>query len=300
MKQLLTMAGIAVVLSSASQATQISDSTVVTNSSPFGFAPSRTLAAVCPHGTVALGGGAATVAGGGALPVLASSQPILGTVEGWVAHANDEEPEEAGGWRLVVTAICGNLDGLSRDTFEMSSFGLRKAAIAGCPVDEVAVSGGANGFDAESAVLQRSIPVNPNTWGGTVRATGNADFTLRVTALCAPADDDISVFSLSSTTNAAATKELSIVCPEGASVLSGGAEAVDEEDLRAALTASGPLFDDGKIIGWRAEADARQASPPAWRLDIAVTCPEATGAPLAIAALAMSWRKRARDVRKID
>jgi hypothetical protein len=191
-----------------------------------------------------------------------------------------------------VTAICGNLDGVVRDSIETTFFGLRKTSSSGCSLDEVAVSGGAAASGTDIAALQRSIALNSEDWSGRIRSYDNPDFTLRVSTLCVPADDDISVLSLSSTTAATETKQISIVCPEGRRVLGGGAEAVEDEELRAALTTSAPLFEDGKVIGWHAAGHVIHPSTPPWRLDVKVTCPEAAPATIAWLALAALGARR--------
>lgn len=98
---------------------------------------------------------------------------------------------------------------------------------------------------------------------------------------------------VSSTTATASSNQVAVVCPAGRSVLGGGAD-IDHPYSNGALTANGPHFESGEIVGWRAAAIASDIEPPNWRLDVVVVCPEVTHVPLALAVLAALRVVRAR------
>jgi len=217
---------------------------------------------------------------------------------GWSASAADAS--ETGGWRLVSTAICGTVPGL--ETALANTASTDAAEIFGfvvCPGGKRPVSGGMATIGVAPSrllrVIWRSAPVvgYDDVWGGVARRLEAGEWAASTAAVCIEPDDDVEWLSVSSTTAATATKQLSVVCPEGRSVLGGSADVADPLDS-GALTANGPAFIGGEIVGWRAAAEVLAASPTNWRLDVAVACPEAAHAAIAWLALAALGAARVR------
>lgn len=168
MKHALGIAAITALFAGASRATQIENYTVVANSSSFGAAPSRTIGAVCPDGTLALGGGADTAAGGGATPRIRASGPVYDR-SGWYAAGYD--PSGEAGWRLSVTAICGVLPGseLANEVVDHQTGSLVGFSYA-CSVGKRPISGGVQSFgDAEHTGMCRSIALGDSAWYAGIR-----------------------------------------------------------------------------------------------------------------------------------
>jgi hypothetical protein len=261
-------------------AQRITDYTMVRASSSENSNDSKLVTVECPVGTSILGGGARTA---GPAQVLRSLEP---TNTGRHMRARGYEPAATDlFWRLVATAICGNVPGYERVEAVTDYDSLNpKGLTAQCPAGRKLLGGGAHATHPtnDSNIALTSSAPDGNGWyarGYEIEPT-NLSWQLHAYAICGELAWTVVESSYSSVSSADSRSVLA-ECPPGSVVVSGGSFV----GINAFEALSASDFDDDH--GWWSLALEPIPYDELWTLRTDVVCPE-PHAPALVAALSLS------------
>ncbi|WP_232666964.1 hypothetical protein [Pseudonocardia sp. TRM90224] len=194
--------------------------------------------AVCPEGTVVLGGGSAnnSVASSGALALI-RSEPVMtaGRLAGWAARV---ENFSLIGWNFTAVSVCGPAPGghgtVARFKEIAPNAGIGESFGKFCPNRAQAVSGG---FAIPAGVRAHTVGIthDPAGHGPSVGVINRNPTTITASAFAICADTMVISHGPNPPAETVASqtqKSLTVRCPEGMFVVGGGVEPAN----RAAIT----------------------------------------------------------------
>jgi len=251
--------------------------------------------ALCPEGTIAVGGGidlanVLTMSVTSSAPVLddgGDRERLLfqsdGTQPapiGWQANARNDSSDDG---TLKVAAVCESAPGavtvVGSDSASVDSFAAKRVL---CPEGTIAVGGGIDLANVFTMSVTSSAPVfddggdgerliskedgtqpAPIGWQASARNENSADGTLKVAAVCESAPGAVTVVGSDSASIDSFAAER-VLCPEGTIAVGGGIDLANVFTM--SVTSSAPVFDDGgdgdRLIS---KADGTQPAPIGWQ-----------------------------------
>jgi hypothetical protein len=210
-------------------------------------------AAICPAGTVVLGGGALAAGGSSAnrLTELQESAPDTTGIAPeylWMAAVSNHS---ANAYTLQIYAVCASAPAgyqIVEQTRSLPAGGF-VSGVPGCPAGKVVIGGGASVVNEGSANFNTQIEETaPATTGGqpvwfaSVRSYSTVNHTLGVWAVCATQPPGYRIVERDYSLAPGAFVQDVATCPAGTTAMGGGAKVIGESpaDYGMQIQASAP------------------------------------------------------------